>query len=224
MSRNVYRTLARIVGAVASAAGAGALAGGKYAHSFVTSQLAEQDITMPDDASINTRLSSGSLSATDAKALRPHAGKKLTTGPQALVFANNNISANMTMAATQANVPQEYASFSGLGTYIDKLRHQLEKELSSQEENIDKTTQEIRALAKQEIANVDTSYDIARNIATLQKMRADVFLTGNTLRGMLLNAYGWWLVGSIAQATGVALTSAGTILLAGSAIVDNRGD
>ena len=42
----------------------------------------------------------------------------------------------------------------------------------------------------------------------------DTFLDGNTLRGMLLNAYGWWLVGTIAQAAGWALIVVGVALTA----------
>ena len=38
---------------------------------------------------------------------------------------------------------------------------------------------------------------------------------GESLRGMLLNAYGWWLVGTIAQAAGWALIVVGVALTIG---------
>ncbi len=41
----------------------------------------------------------------------------------------------------------------------------------------------------------------------------ETFLDGNTLRGMLLNAYGWWLVGTI-EVAGWVLIVAGVALLA----------
>ncbi|CAB0797340.1 hypothetical protein FRC0192_01138 [Corynebacterium diphtheriae] len=44
----------------------------------------------------------------------------------------------------------------------------------------------------------------ADEIAALQKTRDSLF-QGNTLRGILLSAYGWWLVGSIALWAGIGL-------------------
>lgn len=48
-------------------------------------------------------------------------------------------------------------------------------------------------------------------IAKLQKIRDSLF-QGDTLRGILLSAYGWWLVGSIAMWAGIAMAILGVIL------------
>jgi hypothetical protein len=44
--------------------------------------------------------------------------------------------------------------------------------------------------------------------------RADTLFKGETLRAILLNAYGWWTVATIALYTGIALGIAGLILVA----------
>lgn len=50
-------------------------------------------------------------------------------------------------------------------------------------------------------------------IKKLQDTRTSSF-QGDSLRGILLSAYGWWLVGSIALWAGIALAVIGVILLA----------
>ena len=45
----------------------------------------------------------------------------------------------------------------------------------------------------------------------LGQLRQSLFM-GDTLRGMLLNAYGWWLVGTIAMWVGGAAIAAGVVL------------
>lgn len=48
-------------------------------------------------------------------------------------------------------------------------------------------------------------------IAKLQKIRDSLF-QGDTLRGILLSAYGWWLVGSIAMWAGIGMAILGVVL------------
>lgn len=48
-------------------------------------------------------------------------------------------------------------------------------------------------------------------IAKLQKIRDSLF-QGDTLRGILLSAYGWWFVGSIAMWAGIGMAILGVIL------------
>ena len=43
------------------------------------------------------------------------------------------------------------------------------------------------------------------------QLRQTLFM-GDTLRGMLLNAYGWWFVGTIAMWVGGAAIAAGIVL------------
>ena len=63
-------------------------------------------------------------------------------------------------------------------------------------------------------ANPATDFSLAKEIKSLQDLRTSTFLDGNTLRGMLLNAYGWWLVGTIALVAGWTLIVVGVGLLA----------
>jgi hypothetical protein len=51
--------------------------------------------------------------------------------------------------------------------------------------------------------------------------KADTLFKGETLRSILLNAYGWWTVATIALYVGIALIVAG-IVLAISAILGFR--
>ena len=45
----------------------------------------------------------------------------------------------------------------------------------------------------------------------LDSLRDSLFM-GDTLRGMLLNAYGWWLLGTIAMYVGIGAIVVGVIL------------
>lgn len=80
-------------------------------------------------------------------------------------------------------------------------------------ENVSKTDQQIAALATQEIANPASVFPPAKEIKSLQDLRSSTFLDGNALRGMLLNAYGWRLVGTIALVAGWTLVVVGVGLL-----------
>lgn len=51
----------------------------------------------------------------------------------------------------------------------------------------------------------------AKTAADLQ-VKADTLFKGETLRSILLNAYGWWTVSTIALFTGFALIAAGLVL------------
>lgn len=80
-------------------------------------------------------------------------------------------------------------------------------------ENASKTDEEIAPLATQEIANPASDSPLAKEIKSLQDLRSSTFLDGNALRGMLLNAYGWWLLGTIALVAGWTLVVVGVGLL-----------
>lgn len=79
-----------------------------WAHSFigdqVNTQLSEQHITMPTDA---TGLSA--LPKADAAALSKYAGQPLTTGPQARAYANHYIAVHM----AEASGGKTYSEVSG---------------------------------------------------------------------------------------------------------------
>lgn len=213
MATQVYKTLAKIVGVVLLLVGLAALVGGNFAHGFVTEQLEDQQITMPTEQAIDGQVESGRISAADAEVLRPYAGETMATGNHAQAFADHYIRAHMTAAAKAAGVPEEQASYSGLGALVTEKTTALKEELAALPENSGKSEQEIAALAAAEIADPATEYENAKQAASLQQLRMDTFLDGNTLRGMLLNAYGWWLVGTIAIAAGIGLLVVGALLL-----------
>lgn len=214
MATQVYKTLSRIVGAVLLVLGVAALFGANFAHGFVSDQLEQQAISMPAEQAIDAQVTSGRISEDDAKALRPFAGEIMSTGPQAQAFADHYIAAHMKAAAKGAGVPDDKASYSGIGSLVTEKTNALKAELKALPENSNKSEQELTGLANAEIANPGSEYQTAKDAAKLQALRMDTFLDGNTLRGMLLNAYGWWLVGTIAQAAGWVLIVVGAGLLA----------
>ena len=215
MATQVYRTLAKIVGAVLLVVGIAALFGGNFAHGFVREQLEAQNITMPTTEAIDAQVASGRITEGNAVELRKYAADgPMSTGPQARAFADEYILSHMRAGAKAAGVPEEQATYSGIGEVVSAKTAQLRAELKAVPENASKTDQEIAALAAQEIANPATDFSLAKEIKSLQDLRTSTFLDGNTLRGMLLNAYGWWLVGTIALVAGWTLIVVGVGLLA----------
>ena len=129
-----------------------------YVQSSVTTQLAAQNITFPayNSASIKA------LPAVDATAMNQFAGQKLTTGPQAEVWANNFMKVHL----------------SAMPTY-------------------DQASAAARANP--------TSTAAAATEATV--------FQGTTLRSMLLNAYGWWTIGTYALDAGIGMAVAAFVVL-----------
>ena len=72
------------------------------------------------------------------------------------------------------------------------------------EVNDGKTYSETSAAAREEGLNPKTAADL--------QAKADTLFKGETLRSILLNAYGWWTVATIALYVGFALIVAGLIL------------
>ena len=66
------------------------------------------------------------------------------------------------------------------------------------------TYSETSAAARQEGLDPDTAADL--------QAKADTLFKGETLRSILLNAYGWWTVATIALYVGIALIVAGIVL------------
>jgi hypothetical protein len=73
------------------------------------------------------------------------------------------------------------------------------------EVNDGKTYSETSAAARVEGLDPNTAADL--------QAKADVLFKGETLRAILLNAYGWWTVATIALWVGVGLVIAGILLL-----------
>jgi hypothetical protein len=72
------------------------------------------------------------------------------------------------------------------------------------EVNDGKTYSETSAAAREEGLDPDTAAEL--------QAKADTLFKGETLRSILLNAYGWWTVATIALYVGVALIVAGIVL------------
>lgn len=165
MAHNAYKALSRVFSVVLPAAGAGLIAGGRFAHRYVADQLAGQRITMPGGKDLPTDEMKSALAR--------YAGLPMTTGPQAEAYANHYIGAHLAAAAkgrTYEEISQEYIA-----------------------------------------ASADPERRDAQETADLGRLKEMLF-TGSSLRGMLLNAYGWWLVGSIATWAGVGATGLGAVL------------
>ena len=210
MVGSVYQALARVFGVVLPLAGIGALVGGGFAHRFVADQLEAEDITMPDGETIDRELKIGLVSAADAELLRPLAGQTVTTGPHARIYSDNYVLAHMLVAARHADVPADKATYAGVGDLANAKNQQLKAEL--REQYPDASPAEISHLAKAEIGDPETEHELARQIKRLHELRSENFFMGNAIRGMLLNAYGWWLVGQVAKVAGYGLLAGGAVL------------
>lgn len=206
----IYKNIAKILGIVLVLVGIGAIIGGKFADSFIEEQLADQYITMPTEEAIDGQITSGRITEADAEELRPYAGEELTNGNQAKAYANNYIYAHMKASAAGAGYPD--GNYANLGGAFSEKEAALIEELKADNPDADEET--LSRMAAAEIANPMTEYDNAREAATLEDLRYGTFLDGNTLRGMLLNAYGWGLVGTIAFWAGLLLVIGGIALAA----------
>ena len=210
MADPMYNAMARVFAVVLPLVGVGALIGGRFAHRFVAQQLGAEDITMPDAETIERELKIGLVTGEDADLLRPHAGETLTTGPQARIYADNYVLAHMKVAAERAGVPEDQATYAGVGDLAAELNKQLKAELKEQYPEMGPG--EIAGLARMEIKDPETEYDLARKINQFYELRSENFFMGNAIRGMLLNAYGWWLVGLVARIAGALLIGFGGFL------------
>lgn len=210
MADSVYRALCRVFGVVLPAVGVGATIGGLFAHRFVAKQLGSEDITMPSGDLIDREVASALITAEDAEILAPHAGATLRNGPQARIYADNYVLAHMKVAAERAGVPEDKATYAGVGDLAAELNKELKAELSDHHPEMGPG--EVSGLARMEVRDPETEYDLARKINELYSLRSENFFMGNSIRGMLLNAYGWWLIGLIARIAGAGLIGIGTLL------------
>lgn len=210
MAESAYKAMSRVFGIVLPAIGVGAMVGGSFAHRFVADQLASEDITIPESKVIARELKIGLIEPEDAEQLAPHAGETLSNGPQARIYADNYVLAHMKVAADRAGVPADRATYAGVGDLASELTDELKAELK--QDHPEMGPGEIAGLARMEIQDPETDYEPARKISQLQQLRSENFFMGNAIRGMLLNAYGWWLVGLVARVAGGALVGVGSVL------------
>lgn len=210
MATQVYKNLSKIFGIILALIGIGALIGGMLANSFIKSQFEQQNIVFPSAEAIDAQVEQGRISETDGEAMRQYAGQPLLTGDQAKVFADNFIAQHMLASAKQAGIPDEQASYDGVGDPAKKAKAELTDRIKADNPNDDKDT--INAKVAMEMANPMSTYPEAVRAAELDNLRNDIFFTGNAIRGMLLNAYGWGLIGKIANIAGIGLIIVGLVL------------
>ncbi len=151
-----------------------------YAHGYVTTQLTQEKIAMPQAEAIKA------LPQASKDALSPWANspQMMTNGEQAQAYANNYIWEHMQTACAAVKdasgkelpaVPADKCTYAGIGT----------------------------------VANAAT--DPAAK-AAYTALRTSNF-QGDALRSMLLTAYAFWLIGSIALYVGIAFVVIGIALL-----------
>ncbi|WP_126464274.1 hypothetical protein [Propionibacterium australiense] len=218
MESHVYRTLTRIVGVVLILVGGAAIFGGRFTANFIDSQLSDQAITVPTSEVITGQLSAGAITEETADALTPYAGQPLTTGAQAKAYSMM-IQDHMANAVKKAGLDPQTATFATLGELIEEQEEALTKEIAAANPNA--SEKEVAALVKAEIADPTTDNTIAARAAELTELRYNVLLNGNNLRGLLLSAYGWGLLGTIANAAGIALVVIGVLMTGASFLIRN---
>jgi hypothetical protein len=138
---------------------------GNFTHSYVHDQLASQQITFAPKAA----LSPAEYSPTAIKNLSQYAGRQLTTGDQAKVYANDFIGTHL----KGIGKGHTYAYWSG------------------------------KALADKNPKTQAVENDIALTL-----------FRGESLRAMLLNAWGWWTVGTYAFYAAIGMTIATIAVIA----------
>ena len=115
--------------------------------------------------------------------IRDQAGNQVTDGNQARIYANDFIGKHLEAAAKG----ETYAT---LGPKISQLNVQLAQ-----------------------TPKTDPAYaDLQKQIATLNATR-DTLFKGETLRSSLLNAYGWWTIGTYTIYAGIGLVLAALVVL-----------
>ncbi|HEV2033534.1 MAG TPA: hypothetical protein VGU71_04960 [Candidatus Dormibacteraeota bacterium] len=116
--------------------------------------------------------------------IRDQAGNQVTDGNQARIYANDFIGEHLTGVAGGL-------TYAGVGGKVSQLNAQL------------------AATAKD-----DPNYAVLqKQIATLNAQR-DTLFKGETLRSILLNAYGWWTIGVYTTFAGFGLMLAALAALA----------
>ena len=149
--------------------------GYSFADQNVTDQLAAQNIMIPAADSDSFK----ALSEEDQSALKPFAGMQLTTGEQAMAYAQHYIGAHVKGVAGG----KTYSEVSGAALAAS-------------------------AASKADPANTE----LASSAATLMGQRQTLFM-GETLKGLLGNAYAFWQLGQIAMYAAWAAVAGGAIML-----------
>ena len=164
------------------AGGAGlALYEGHFVTNMITEQLTAQKIYFPPSSQIKP---GGALDPAEfPPEIQAQAGKQVTTGDQARIYADDFIGKHLQSIANG----QTYAQVS---TAALALQAQIAQTPKS-----------------------DPSYAAMQTqLATLNAQKAALF-QGEMLRSTLLNSYGWWTLGVYATYAGIGLAVAAVVVL-----------
>ncbi len=166
-------TLQSIMVLVLAGAAGFAFAMGSFTTTQIHDELTAQQISFPGTDQIKT---SGALDpAKFPQEIRDQAGKQVTDGNQARIYANDFVGEHLKSVAGGL-------TYSTIGSKISAANAAL-------------------AAASKTDPNYAT---LQANVATLNGQR-DTLFKGETLRSMLLNAYGWWTIGMYTTYAGIAL-------------------
>jgi hypothetical protein len=146
-----------------------------FADQNVKDQLSAQNITFPTADSDSFK----ALPKDDREAMEPFAGTKMTTGEQAMAYAQHYIGVHVKNVAGG----KTYSEVSGA------------------------------ALAASAQSKADpTNTELASQAATLMGQRQTLFM-GETLKGLLGNAYAFWKMGQIAMYAAWAAGASAIVML-----------
>ncbi|MCI6584132.1 MAG: hypothetical protein SPK50_06965 [Mobiluncus porci] len=212
MEAKIYKTLSRIVGVVLIVLGIGAYGGGTFDHNFVSSQLEAQGIIMPSQEEIEN---SDQYSAADKAALAPYYGQKLSNGDQAKAFADNYMAVHMAGSAKRAGVPDDMATFNGIGEYTAQFEDKVWEKAKAEDSTLKDENRRAQLPGVLKAKAEDPAYaEDIKQINALNNLKNNTFFQGNMIRGTLLSAYGWGLLGTVAKAAGIGLIVIGILLVA----------
>ncbi len=174
-------TLQAVMVLVLAGGAAFAFAMGTFTTSQIRDELTAQQVYFPGSDQIKT---GGALDpATFSQEIRDQAGKQVTDGNQARIYANDFVGVHVKSVAGGL-------TYATVGTKISALKAQAAT-----------------------MSQTDPAYaDLQNQIATLTAARETLF-KGEMLRSSLLNAYGWWTVGTYTTYAGIGLALVAVVVL-----------
>lgn len=209
MANPSLKTAKRIAALVLFVVAAATLSVGLHAQGLVTEKLTALNIVMPGTSRLDEAYDNGMLTQEDRGVLNRYEAQPMTNGLQAKVYAEHFLDAQMEFAAYQLGVAEENANAAGLAMLETRHMEALRAELRMLPENAGSSESRLELVLQREIANPASQFENARQALALRNLRLDTFLSGTTLQGFLLNAYGWWVVGGIAVLIGIVSLLAG---------------
>src|SRR4029079_14627034 len=154
---------------------------GNFTTSQIRDELTAQQVYFPGADQIKA---GGALDpATFSQEIRDQAGKQVTDGNQARIYANDFLAVHLKGIAGGL-------TYATVGTKISALKAQAAT-----------------------MSQTDPAYaDLQNQITTLTAARETLF-KGESLRSMLLNAYGWWTIGTYTTYARIGLMLVAVVVL-----------